>query len=108
VVLDSYGGPTSAFRNNTIVRGGATNVKAAIEVHGAFKLIGNHIVGFDEPGSAALLLTPDPLGRAPASLYRDNIFERCAAVVKETRKGLWAASNVGENVFIHCSCTPKE
>jgi len=47
VTLDSYGSPTSWFRDNVMTRGEASGVKAAIEVRGMFKLAGNQISGFD-------------------------------------------------------------
>ena len=108
VVLDVYGGATSALKDNLISRDGAAGVKAAVEVHGAFKLMGNHIIGFDEPGSAALALHPDPLGRVCSNLYRRNTFERCAAVVAETQKGLWDACNHEGNQIIDCGNEPKK
>ncbi|MCX6910543.1 MAG: right-handed parallel beta-helix repeat-containing protein [Verrucomicrobia bacterium] len=48
VVLTSHGSDTSFFRDNLIERGGATNATSALVVTGQFKLIGNHIAGFDE------------------------------------------------------------
>jgi len=102
VMLDAYGSATSVLRGNLISRGAATGVKAAIEVHGAFKLIGNHIVGFDEKGSSALAIYPDPLGRVCPNLYRCNTFERCTIAVKETQKGLWDAAKSEGNLFIKC------
>jgi hypothetical protein len=47
IVLDSHGSATSIFRDNLIERGGATNATQAIVGNGKFKLIGNHIAGFD-------------------------------------------------------------
>jgi len=52
LVLDSHGSETSLVRNNLISRGDAPDVGPAIEVRGQFKLIGNHVYGFDEPGPA--------------------------------------------------------
>ena len=108
VVLDSYGSATSLLRGNLISRGVATGVKQALEVHGSFKLIGNHIQGFNESGSSALTLSPDALGRMPSSMYHDNIFESCGAIVKETREGLWDAAIARGNVFINCAGAPKQ
>ena len=102
LVLDCYGSCTSVLRSNVVSRGGVTGVKQAIEVHGAFQFIGNHIVGFDEPGSAALGIYPDPLGQACASAYRGNTFERCAKVAMQSRDGLWDAAMKAENVTIEC------
>jgi len=53
VVLDSHGSDTSLLRNNLIERGGATNVTQAVTVSGRFKLIDNHIAGFDEKKAPA-------------------------------------------------------
>lgn len=49
VLLDSYGSPTSLFRNNLISRGSVAGASQAIEVLGEFQLIGNHVHGFAEP-----------------------------------------------------------
>ena len=107
VVLDSYGSATSVLKDNLISRGGASGVKQAIEVHGTFKLIGNQIIGFDEKGSAALAIHPDPLGRACPNLYRGNVFERCSNVVAESKRGLWQASTTDGNLFIDCGSAPE-
>jgi hypothetical protein len=72
VVLDSYGSETSLLRNNTITRGAAAGVRAAVEIGGMFQLIGNQITGFDERPSTALSFAADPLGRAARSVCRDN------------------------------------
>ncbi len=48
VVLGGHGSGTSLFRNNLIERGGAADAAQALAVTGQFKLINNHIVGFDE------------------------------------------------------------
>ena len=108
VILGSYGSRTSVLKDNLISRGRATGVKAAVEVRGSFRFIGNHIIGFDEPSSAALAIYPDRLGRPCSGLYRDNTFERCANVVTETHKGLWHASRAGGNIFIDCGRAPKQ
>lgn len=102
VIFDSYGGETAVFRNNTVSRGGATDVQNAIQSHSRFNLVGNHIVGFDEPGSAALYLCPDKLGNAPASMYRGNIIERCTQTVREATEGLWEAALREGNLFRMC------
>ncbi len=108
VVLDAYGADTCVFRNNLVTRGAAKRVKQAILVAGRFKLIGNHIVGFDEPGSAALTLAADRARRGYRLLISDNIFERCAAIVKETEKGLWGRAVKRGNVFIGCPGAPTQ
>jgi hypothetical protein len=100
VVLDSYGSETSLLKNNIITRGEATGVQSAIEVSGTFKLIGNHICGFDEKGSAAFSLMADPLGRTARSVYRDNVVTQCDSVVDQSQEALWDASNAQQNVTI--------
>jgi len=100
VVLDSYGSETSIFRNNIVSRGDAADVKQAIEVHGRFQFIGNHISGFDEKDATALALFADPFGRVSHNLYRGNMFERCANVVTETQKGLWNPADAQNNIII--------
>jgi hypothetical protein len=99
VVFDSYGSETSIFKNNIVTRGGAPGVKAAIEVHGRFGLIGNHICGFDEKDSSAFSLFGNLLGRAGQGLYRENIFERCTNIVAESQKGLWDAASREGNII---------
>ena len=106
VVLDSYGSETSVFSDNTIVRGAVTGVKAAAQVHGWFKLIGNRFTGFDEEGSTALALHEDKAGRELRILCARNIFERCANVVAETVPGLWSEVLATGNVFTDCGGTP--
>ncbi|NLY01429.1 MAG: hypothetical protein GXY83_35505 [Rhodopirellula sp.] len=108
IVLDSYGGPSSIVRANIVTRDRTADVKQAIEMHGRFALIGNHVVGFDEEGSAALRLFPDPLGRTVRGMIHDNIFERCAAVMSESQKGLWDATSAKDNVFIDCGTEPPQ
>ena len=54
VVLDSHGSDTSLFRDNIITCGDTANVTQAIEVHGRFQLIDNHIVGVDEKAGQAV------------------------------------------------------
>jgi len=107
VVLDSYGSETSLFQENLITRGGAEGVQHAVVVSGRFNLIGNHISGFDEPDSAALLLRPDRFGKTCPNLCRNNIFERCSAAVKESREGLWKAATTDGNFFIECGSAPE-
>jgi hypothetical protein len=77
-------------------------------VSGRFKLIGTHIVGFDEPDSSAFVLNPDHLGKDFPNVIRDNVFQRCARVVKENQPGLWEASHTEGNLFINCEETPKQ
>jgi len=106
IVIDSYGGPSSVVRANLVTRGGTADVEQAVELHGRFALVGNHLVGFDEEGSAALGLFPDPLGRTVRGLVHDNVFERCAHVVRESQQGLWDATSARGNLFIDCGTTP--
>ncbi|NUQ62667.1 MAG: hypothetical protein HUU20_09270 [Pirellulales bacterium] len=106
IVLDSYGGPSSIVRANIVTRGGTPDVKQAIEMRGRFDLIGNHVAGFDEAGSAALRLFPDPLSRTAGGLVADNVFQSCAQVVSESQEGLWQAIHAKENVYIECGSTP--
>ena len=108
VILDSYGGATSVFRDNMLTRSATSGVKQAIRVHGRFHLIGNHFAGFDQAGCAALALHPDPLGRTVRSLFHGNTFEQCAHIVRESRAGLWEAASVRDNVFIECRSVPKQ
>ncbi|MFA7173063.1 MAG: hypothetical protein WC340_06565 [Kiritimatiellia bacterium] len=100
VVLNAYGSETSLFKDNIITRGEAAGVKAAIEISGRFTLLGNHVSGFNEPGSTALLLTDDPTGRTRLSRYCGNRFERCAGIVPENQKSLWDAAKPEGNVLI--------
>lgn len=92
VVLDNYGSVTSQFSHNLVTRGAATGVAAAVSIAGAYKLIGNTVSGFDEAGSAALLLLPDRLGKPLANLYRGNVFSRCTVPVQQSQPGLWEAA----------------
>lgn len=100
MVLDSYGSTSSVVRGNLIDRGLATGVTAAIELHGDFDLIGNHISNFDEPDSAALGLYPDRAGRDLHPLIRDNVFERCTRVVGAGAEDLWPAAVVQGNLEV--------
>ena len=86
VKLDSYGSETSLFSDNIVTRGETAGVNAAVEVRGMFKLIGNHISGFDEKDSTALFLAVDPFGRMGRNLYRDNTFEKCSHAMTESQK----------------------
>ena len=108
VVLDCYGSPTTVFRDNQITRGEAPGVKQAVEVRGRWQLIGNQFYGFDEAGSTALALFPDRFGKPPANLYRSNIFERCAEVLRESQAGLWQAATTEGNLFLECGGVPPK
>jgi acetyl esterase/lipase len=68
VGLDSNGSEASVFRNNLVSRGEAVDALSAIEAHGRFQLIGNHVSGFDEQRSTALALTGEPLWPGPAPI----------------------------------------
>lgn len=52
VVLNSHGSDTSLVRGNLIERGSASAAQA-VAVTGQFKLLDNHLVGFDERSGAA-------------------------------------------------------
>ncbi|MDZ7615506.1 MAG: hypothetical protein U1E05_00790 [Patescibacteria group bacterium] len=106
VSFDAYGGPTSILRNNIITRGGTTEVSQAIELHGRFALMGNVVVGFDEPESAALSLHPDRFGRLVRGLFHENMFERCGQVMRESQEGLWKAADTRGNLFVECGTAP--
>lgn len=103
VSLDAYGSPTSVFRNNTVNRGHVTEVKHVISVGGQFKLIGNHVFGFDEPGSTALMLRDAGFRRCRSALFLHNIFESCSGLVQESAPGLWDAATKVGNLFINCT-----
>ena len=107
VILDSYGSNTSFFRNNTVTRGSAMGVQQAIQMGGRFHLIGNQICGFDEEGSAALLLNPDPAGRNYRNVFRSNVLQDCTNVVAEAKEGLWKSAITKGNTFIHCGDAPN-
>lgn len=106
VVLDVFGSQTTLLQGNLVERGGAAGVRAAIEVHGRCKLIGNHVAGFDEQDAAALALFPDRFGKPCRNVYRSNIIERCSAAVSESVPGLWAASDTKDNEFVECGSAP--
>ncbi|MBI3945279.1 MAG: right-handed parallel beta-helix repeat-containing protein [Armatimonadetes bacterium] len=106
VVLDSYGSPTSSFADNTLTRGGATGVKAAVAIRGAFRVTGNHLFGFDEPGSIGLSLFPNAVGQVCRSVYQNNVIEECSLATAESVKGLWKASLVSGNRFEECGSAP--
>ena len=107
VVLDSYGSDTTLLRDNLITRGETLGVRAAVEVGGMFTLLGNQISGFDERQSTALTLVADPLGRTARSTYRNNLFQRCAALVPDAQKPLWDAARPEGNVCTECAASPN-
>ena len=102
LVLNGYGSPTSILRNNVVTRGDAAGVTAAVEVRGMFRLVGNQISGFDEPGSAALAIYLDPLERVRDGQYRQNVLARCAAAVSESQPGLWTPADRQANTIVDC------
>jgi len=108
VVLDAFGSETSLLKDNVITRGEVSDVDAAVIVSGRFKLIGNCISSFDEPDSSVLLLNPDRFGKVCPNVIRDNIFQRCARVVKEDQQGAWKASHTNGNSFADCGDTPEQ
>jgi hypothetical protein len=107
VTLDSYGSESSSFLNNIISRGDASGVRRVIELLGQFRVSGNQISGFDEPGSSVLALSPDRLGRTMRNSITDNVIERCADAVWEATPGLWKAARTQGNQFIGCTSTPS-
>ncbi|MEI6501834.1 MAG: hypothetical protein WCP21_12505, partial [Armatimonadota bacterium] len=102
VVLDNYGSVTSQFSRNLISRGGAVSVKAAVSVQGWYKLLGNQISGFDEPGGVGLQLVPDKLGKPLPNVYRGNSLQHCTVGVSESVAGLWEVSVRDGNSFVGC------
>lgn len=106
VTLDSYGSASSVFSGNLITRGETTGVPSAVDLRGRWQFADNRIVGFDEEGSSALTLQPDPVGRPPMSVFLRNSFERCANVVTEAAAGLWSESLAGDNLFVGCGGAP--
>jgi len=106
VKLEAYGSATSEFRDNTVSRGEAEGVKEAIRLAGRFALSGNLVTGFDEPGSAALTLAPDPAGRCARNIIQRNIFQSCSKVIGEAREGLWQGCLTADNLFLDCQAVP--
>jgi hypothetical protein len=74
-------------------------------VRGLVRLLGNQVSGFDEPGSTALALYQDPLGRITSCLFRGNIFQRCTRVSSESQPGLWKPADRDTNTVIECGAT---
>ena len=104
VVLGAYGSATTVFRDNVIARGDAKGATSAVVIQGQYKLIGNHISGFDETGATALVLKE----RRPAGgkvLLMDNLIERCSHVVKAANQGMWQETIKQGNSFIDCEIT---
>jgi hypothetical protein len=52
------------------------------------------------------LFTPDPAGRVARNLIQRNTFERCIAVVREAREGLWQECVADGNLFVNCQAAP--
>jgi hypothetical protein len=102
VVLDNYGSEANSFYLNTIEKGGATGVKAAVTISGLYQLNDNQIIGFDEAGSCGLMLMPDRMGKALPNIYRDNLVQRCNIGTSESIPGLWKASLHEGNRFTNC------
>ncbi|NOZ20694.1 MAG: hypothetical protein GXP25_06350 [Planctomycetes bacterium] len=99
VDMDVFGGPTAVFADNLLSRGEAKGVKVAVEIRGLFKITDNQFAGFNEPGSVALMLHPDPLGRTSRTICRDNVFDQCTTPIGEGAEGVWKATIKGGNVF---------
>jgi len=100
VVLDCYGSPTSVFADNMVTRDAAIGIKQVVDVRGHFTFLGNHFLGFDEPGCSVLALGPDRMGQPLANLYRDNIFQRCTAVVSDAGRAMWRATDTEANLLL--------
>ncbi len=99
VDLDVFGGPTAVFGDNLLARGEVANVDVAVSIRGLFSISANRFTGFDGPKSVALLLQPDPFGKVPRFLCRDNVFDQCTTPVGEGAAGVWNAAIKGGNVF---------
>ena len=91
-----------ALKDNIITRGGAEGVTSAVSVSGQYKLIGNHISGFDEKDAAAIeLKTKRPAGGGPM-VFSGNTIENCSQAVKTTDPRLWEEAKKSGNLFIGC------
>ncbi|NLF15761.1 MAG: hypothetical protein GX595_00670 [Lentisphaerae bacterium] len=99
-VFDIYGSPTTIFRNNILTRGTAAGVPQAILVGGQVHLLGNHLVGFDEPGSAALSLQASAFRQTARSRIRDNVFAGCAEAVRDAVGGVWTPAAAAVNAIV--------
>ena len=99
VELDVFGGPTAVFSDNLLARGEVAGVDVAVSIRGLFSVTGNRFTGFDGPGSVALLLQPDPFGKTPRFICRDNLFDQCTTPVGEGVAGVRDAALKGGNVF---------
>lgn len=102
MLLEGYGNAQAVFRDNLVTRGDATGVKVAVTLGGQFRFSQNELVGFDEPGSCALLLNKNPLGDVCRSELRQNRFERCTLPVREGQPGLWSACRTDGNETLDC------
>ena len=103
VVLNSYGSSTSILRSNLVTRGNASNVQAGIEIHGSFRIINNHITGFNDEKSAAVSVFTDPAGRICNSNFIGNVFEDSAAAAFEDKPGLLKKCTLKDNISINCT-----
>ena len=99
VDLDVFGGPTAVFSDNLLARGEVAKVDVAVSIRGVFSVTGNRFTGFDGPESVALLLQPDPFGKVPRFICRNNVFDQCTTPVGEGAAGVWNAAIKGGNVF---------
>ncbi len=106
VDLNSYGSESSVFKGNVITRGDISGVKAALIVRGRFKLTNNHVSGFDEENSAALLLETNSPGCMEQNLYMNNIFENCYEVAVGDLEKLWEKRNSFGNICLKCKRIP--
>ena len=99
VDLDVLGGPTAVFAGNLLARGDAEGVETAVEIRGLFRIENNQFAGFDQPGSVALMLHPDPLGRPTRLVCRGNTFDQCPTPIGEGAEGVWENAITDGNVF---------
>lgn len=60
-----------------------------------------------ERGKVAVVLNPDRSGKVSPNLYRDNIFQNCSRVLKESQPGIWKASHTDGNLHLECGETPE-
>ncbi|NOZ22008.1 MAG: right-handed parallel beta-helix repeat-containing protein [Planctomycetes bacterium] len=102
VALNRYGSRTSIFRGNIVNRGGTQGVAEAVVVGGEYRLIDNHISGFDEKDAAAFVLRASHPGLSPRMVFQGNIVQRCSNAVKAEEKRLWEEAIKEGNQFINC------
>lgn len=80
VMLEGYGSLTSRFTDNVITRGAAIGVERAVRVAGHYRVAGNQIVDFNEPGARGIEIVPDASGKTWEHECRDNEFIQSAGL----------------------------